>query len=50
MRRKDAQILAHQLVDAIKALRAEMARQDAIIQRQAAEIQRLRASVAAQQE
>ena len=43
MRRKDVQRLAAELVDAIDALRTEMAMQDATIQRQAAEIERLRA-------
>ena len=42
MKRKDVERLARELVDAISEMRAEMARQDAIIQRQAAEIQQLR--------
>lgn len=42
MRRKDVQRLALELVDAIEALRTEMAMQDATIQRQAAEIDRLK--------
>ena len=42
MKRKDVQRLAAELVDAINALRSEMAMQDATIQRQAAEIERLK--------
>lgn len=46
VKRKDAQRMAVQLVDAIERLRSDMAMQDATIQRQAAEIERLRADKA----
>jgi hypothetical protein len=42
VKRKDVQRLAAELADAIDALRTEMAMQDATIQRQAAEIERLK--------
>ena len=38
MKRKDVQRLALELVDAIDAMRTEMAAQDAVVQWQAAEI------------
>lgn len=44
-KRKDARILAMQLVEMIDTMRREMAGQDATIQRQAAEIERLREEV-----
>jgi len=42
VKRKDVQRLAHELVDAITAMRHEMAHQDATIQQQAAEIDELK--------
>lgn len=43
-KRKDAQKLAYRVVEMIEVMRTEMAGQDAAIQRQAAEIERLRAA------
>lgn len=45
IKRKDVQRLTHQLVDAVTQLRQDMARQDATIQRQIAEIHQLRAAL-----
>jgi len=44
MKRKDVQRLALELVDAIDAMRTEMAAQDAVVQWQAAVIDELRAA------
>ena len=46
MKRKDVQRLALELVDAIDAMRTEMAAQDAVVQWQAAVIAELKAEVA----
>jgi phage shock protein A len=47
VKRKDVQRLAHELVDAITAMRHEMAHQDATIQQQAAEIDELKRRIRA---